>query len=159
MTHSAKRHSNCQNPGKRMYTGMKLVAIQIALVRFGIAVKKVQLVHHASSNWPFVHSHTTYWCTALCVGACTRGRPNSRKHHSRASNTFRECFYFCRVRSVIYIYHDHPPKTAMAFHSHSNSHNQSYHSLDGATILSWAHDPDCQHRIACDTIEEGSLNH
>ncbi len=41
-----------------------------------------------------------------------------------------------------------PLSTAMAFHSHSNSHNQSYHSLDGATILSWAHDPDCQHTIA-----------
>ncbi len=27
--------------------------------------------------------------------------------------------------NVIYIYHDHPPKTAMAFHSHSNSHSQS----------------------------------
>ncbi len=61
--------------------------------------------------------------------------------------------------SVIYIYHDHPLSIAMAFHSHSNSHSQSYHSLDGATILSWAHDPDCQHTIACDTIEEGSLNH
>ncbi len=31
--------------------------------------------------------------------------------------------------------------------------------LDGATNLSWAHDPDCQDTIACDTIEEGSLNH
>ncbi len=61
--------------------------------------------------------------------------------------------------TVIYIYYDHPLSTAMAFHSHSNSHSQSYHSLDGATILSWAHDPDCQHIIACDTIEEGSLNH
>ncbi len=61
--------------------------------------------------------------------------------------------------AVIYIYHDHPLSTAMAFHNHSNSHSQSYHSLDGATILSWAHDPDCQHTIACDTIEEGSLNH
>ncbi len=48
----------------------------------------------------------------------------------------------------------------MAFHSHSNSHSQSYHSLDEkATILSWAYDPDCQHTIAYDTIEEGSLNH
>ena len=27
--------------------------------------------------------------------------------------------------SVIYIYHDHPLNTAMAFHSHSNSHSQS----------------------------------
>ncbi len=29
------------------------------------------------------------------------------------------------VITVIYIYHDHPLSTAMAFHSHSNSHSQS----------------------------------
>ncbi len=66
--------------------------------------------------------------------------------------------FYPKKGHVIYIYHDQPLRLPW-WNCHSNSHNQSYHSLDGATILSWAHDPDCQHTIACDTREEGSPNH
>ncbi len=63
------------------------------------------------------------------------------------------------VFPVIYIYHDHPLSTAMAFHGHSTATANHSITLDEATILSWAHDPDCQDTIACDTTQEGSLNH
>ncbi len=60
------------------------------------------------------------------------------------------------MTGVIYIYHDHPLSIAIATATATANHSIT---LDGATILSWAHDPDGQHTIACDTIEEGSLNH
>ncbi len=56
-----------------------------------------------------------------------------------------------------YIYLPWPPPKYC--HSHSIATANHSITLAGATILSWAHDPDCQHTIACDTIEEGSLNH
>ncbi len=62
-----------------------------------------------------------------------------------------------RQMLYIYIYYDHPLSTAIA-----TAQPQPIFSsitLDGATILSWAHDPDCQQTIACDTIQRGSLNH
>ncbi len=61
--------------------------------------------------------------------------------------------------SVIYIYHDHPLRLPWPSIATATATTNHIIPLDGATILSWAHDPDCQHTIACDTIEEGSLNH
>ncbi len=52
------------------------------------------------------------------------------------------------IATVIYIYHDHPlrlPRPSIATATATANH---IIPLDGATILSWAHDPDCQHTIA-----------
>ncbi len=81
------------------------------------------------------------------------------------------------VAASIYLYHKFYPKRGMLYiftmttpqvlpwpsiataTATANSSITLDGALDGATIIYWAHDPDCQHRIACDTIEEGSLNH
>ncbi len=61
--------------------------------------------------------------------------------------------------TVIYIYHDQPLRLPWPSIATATATANHVIPLDRATILSWAHDLDCQHTIACDTIEEGSLNH
>ncbi len=87
-------------------------------------------------------------------------------HSVNTSNFSQSCSHIHATTAVIfvdewtcrcYIYLPWPPPKYC--HSHSIATANHIITLDGASILSWAHDPDCQHTIACDTIEEGSLNH
>ncbi len=58
-------------------------------------------------------------------------------------------------RKTIQAYIPFPQK----LHGKATATANSSITLDGATIIYWAHDLDCKHTIAYDTIEEGSLNH